>query len=118
DDGVPHRAHRSGGSGFADALRTDRVAGGRGDRVVGAERGQVGRRRHRVVQQGRGQRVAAVVVAHLLEQDLRDPLREATVHLPGREKRVDDGAAVVDGDEVPDRDLAGLAVDLDDGDVT
>ena len=78
------------------------LRGVRRHRVRGAERRELGRRRHRVVDKGGGERVAVVVVAHLLEQHLRDALRETAVHLAGGEQRVDHGAAVVDGDEIPD----------------
>ena len=59
---------------------------------------QLGGRRHRVVHEVRGDRVAVVVVLHLLAQRLRGALRDAAVLLAGDEQRVEDRAAVVDRD--------------------
>ena len=56
----------------------------------------------RVVGERRRERVAVVVVDHLLPQRLRDARREPAVHLAVDEHRVEDAAAVVDRD-VADR---------------
>ena len=37
--------------------------------------------------------------------------------LPVHDHRIDPHAAVVDRDEAPDRDLSGVGIDVDDGDV-
>ena len=52
----------------------------------------------RVLGQRRRERVAVVVVDDLLPQRLRDPRREAAVHLAVDQHRVEDAAAVVDRD--------------------
>ena len=78
---------------------------------------QLGRARHRVVHEVRGERVAVVVVDDLLVQRLRDALRDAAVLLAGDEQRVEDPPAVVDRDVTQQLDRAGLGVDLDDRDV-
>ncbi len=55
----------------------------------------------------------SLAVHRLLEQGLRDRLDDAAVHLPVDDHRVDDVAAVVDGDVVDDLDATRLGVDLD-----
>ena len=59
----------------------------------------------------------SLVVGDLLEQRLRRALGDAAVLLAGDEQRVEDAAAVVDGDVAHQPHAAGLGVDLDDGDV-
>lgn len=44
-------------------------------------------------------------------------MRQAAVHLPGDDQRVDDGAAVVNAEVTLQGDDAGVGVDRDDGDV-
>ena len=77
----------------------------------------LGGARDHVVDERAGQDLPVVVVDRLLVQRLRDRLRDAAVHLALDDHRVDDVAAVVDRGVALDRDLAGLAVDLDLGDV-
>ena len=62
-------------------------------------------------------RFPALVVDRLLVQRLGDALRDAAVDLPLDDLRVDDRAAVVDGDVLHDLGRAGLGVDLDHADV-
>ncbi len=81
------------------------------------ERRQLGRARHRVVGQRRGERVAVVVVDVLLPQRLRDALRDPAVLLTGHDQRVEDAAAVVDRNVPQRRDHAGVEIDFDDCDV-
>ena len=78
---------------------------------------RVGGGRQRVVDEGRGQRRALVVVDHLLPQRLGDALDRAAVLLAGDQQRVEDPSAVVDGDVAQRADPAGVEVDLDDRDV-
>ena len=52
----------------------------------------------RVLGERRRERVAVVVVDHLLPQRLRDARREPAVHLAVDEQRVEDATAVVDRD--------------------
>ena len=95
-------------------------SGLRGLSVCGVRRleaAQLGRRRDRVVGQVRRDGVAVLVVQHLLVQRLRRALGDAAVLLAANEQRVEDAAAVVDGDVAQHRDAAGLGVDLDDRDV-
>ena len=61
-----------------------------------------------------GQRVAVGVVLHPLVQRLSSALGDAAVLLAVHEHRVEDAAAVVDGDVAQHRDVTGLGVDLDD----
>ena len=59
---------------------------------------QVGRRRHPVVGQRRGERLAVGVEEDLLVQRLRDALGQPAVLLAGDQQRVEDATAVVHGD--------------------
>ena len=59
----------------------------------------------------------SLVVAHLLEQRLRRALGDAAVDLALEQHRVEHRAGVVARDVAQVADLAGLGVDLDDGDV-
>ena len=118
DDRVPHRRGRARRARLADALRAERVPRRGRDRVRHLERRKLGRARNRVVDEARGERVAAVVVDHLLEQRLRGALGDAAVHLRFGEHRVHHAAAVVDRDVPHEPHRARLGVDLDDRDVT
>ena len=55
--------------------------------------------------------------SHAFVQRLGDAGGDAAVQLPVGERRIDHGAAVVDGEEVADRRSARVEVDLDDGQV-
>ena len=81
------------------------------------ERREVGGARHLIRREGRRHRVAALVVPHLFEQRLRDALPEPTVLLASHQHRVEDPAAVVDGDVTEQLHLPGRGVHLDDRDV-
>ena len=81
--------------------------------VSHVEDGQVGGRRHEIVHEVVGQRIAEFVVADVLVQRLRDTLRDAPVLLAFDDDRVDDAAAVVDRDEAHEIDRAGFGVDFD-----
>ena len=59
---------------------------------------EVGRAGHPVVGERGRERLPVGVEEDLLVQRLRDALREAAVLLAGDEQRVEDAAAVVDGD--------------------
>ena len=61
-DRVPHRGGRARRARLADALRTERVPRRGRDRVRHLERRKLRRARNRVVDEARGERVAAVVV--------------------------------------------------------
>ena len=76
------------------------------------------RGRHQVVDQRAGHQLAGLgVVDDLLEQRLGDALRDAAVQLAFDDHRVDDVAAVVDGDVLLQIDVAGRRIDFDDADV-
>src|SRR5204862_2299065 len=74
DYGVPERADRPGGSRFTDSLGAEWVHRCRGDCVSSAKRWEFGRRWHGIVDEGRREGVAGVVVADLFEQHLGDAL--------------------------------------------
>ena len=75
--------------------------------------GKIRGRRHEVVDEGGGVRVAVLVVLDLLEQSLPGAGRDAAVLLAGDDERVEHEAAVVDGDVTQEPDPAGLGVHLD-----
>ena len=118
DDRVLHRGRRADRARLADALRAERVERASASRCS-TPRSSAARPRSasRSPCRLRGERVAVVVVDDALEQRLRDALRDAAVLLARDEQRVEDPAAVVDRDVAEQLDAAGLAVDLDDGDV-
>jgi hypothetical protein len=117
DDRVLHRRRGADGARLADALRAERIARRRRLHRVTLERRQLGGRDDcRSPRVGR-ERIAELVVAHLFEQRLRDALGEAAMNLAIGEQRIDDDAAVVDGDESLHRDVAGVSVDFDHSDV-
>ena len=61
--------------------------------------------------------IPILVVRELLVEHGADPLRDRTDHLPLDHGRIDDGAAVLDGDDALDPHLSRFRVDLgDDGD--
>ena len=79
---------------------------------------ELGGRRHRVVHEVAGDRVAVGVVLHLLVQGLADACSHTAVLLALHEQRVQHGAAVVHRHMAQQRHLAGVLVDLDHGDVS
>ena len=89
----------------------------RGHHLDPLVRGQLGRRRERVPDEGARQRIAVLAVHDLLVERLPDPEGDAAVHLPVRDERVDQRPRVVDRDVPCELDLAGLGVDLDDREV-
>ena len=117
DDRVLHGRDRSGRPGLADALRTERVPRRRRLGVRGLEARELGGARERVRRQVRGEGRAGLVIHHLLEQGLRHSLGDPALHLTLGEHRVEDDAAVIDGDVAPQPRVAGRGVDLDHGHV-
>ena len=63
------------------------------------------RARHRVIHQLAGDKLAVVVIDGLLPQRLAEPLRDAAVHLPVDDQRIQDIAAIVHRDVAPDLNL-------------
>ena len=81
------------------------------------EVGALERRRDQVVHERRVEAVALLVEADQLHQRDADALGQPAVDLAVDDHRVDPHAAVVHRDEAADRDLGGVGVDVDDGDV-
>ena len=70
--------------------------------------------RHGVVDEARGQELAALAVLdHLLHQDLAEALGDAAMDLALEPDRVDHRADIVDHGVAIDVDVAGLGIDLD-----
>ena len=78
---------------------------------------QVGGHRHAVVEEARVLQLAVVAVDVLLVERPADALRHAALVLALDVARVDGAAGILDRRVAQDRDLAGLGVDLDVGDV-
>ena len=104
-------------AGLADALDAQRVDRRGRLGVVELEARQPGGEGQGVVHQRAGEELAVLVELGALVERLADALDGAAVHLPGDQQRADDPAAVVHRDHALQRDVARLAVDLDDGDV-
>src|SRR6185312_17198529 len=117
DGGVDDRGAGRDRARLADALDPERVRGGWRDGARRVEARQLGRRRDHVFDERAREDLTALVVDRLLVEGLRDGLRDAAVHLPVDDHRIDHVAAVVDRRVALDYDLARLAVDLDLGDV-
>ena len=79
---------------------------------------QLCRARDPILRERRGDRVADLVVAHVLEQRLRHALREASVLLTPNQDRVQDGTAVIDRHVTDGSGVPRLSVDLHDGHVS
>ena len=116
-DRVHHRGRRADRAALADALEAPRCQRGRLDVAV-LDGGHLGRRRQEVVEEGRRERVAVVVVHELLVQHAADALHHAAVDLALDDVRVDHDAAVLAHHVAEDRDFAGRRVDRDRADVT
>ena len=116
-DRIHHRRRRADSAAFAQALGLgDRVYARRLD-VMQFDRRDLMRGRRQVVGQRCGEDAAVVVVDDLLQQRVADALGDAAVHLAVGDHRIDDAAGILRHQEFLDLDVAGLHVDLDDGDV-
>ena len=60
-----------------------------------------------------GHRLGSLVEAHPFEKRIADAVRHAAEDLPVDDLRIDHAAAIMRDDEVAQRDLAGLGIDLD-----
>ena len=118
---VDRRRHdarrRSERAGFADALRAERIARRRRHGRRQLEAREIGGPRHRVVHERSGHQLAVVVVDRFFDHRLADALRQAAVDLSFDDQRVDQIAGIVDGDQLQQLRLAGLAIDLEHRDV-
>ena len=75
--------------------------------------GNLGRGRHEVVEEGRRERCALVVVDEVLVEHPADPLHDAARDLAFHDHRVDHDAAVLAHHVAQHRDHAGVGIDLD-----
>src|SRR5579885_1572867 len=117
DDGVDDGLWRADGRRFTDAFGADGVVRRGCDRAVGLPGGRLHRGGDQVVLEVDAERVAVLVIGDFLEHGGGESLRQAPVNLPFNHHRVDDGAAVINGQEATDMHLAGTPVDIDDADV-
>src|SRR3989449_4951700 len=117
-DGIDGGRRGADRRGLADALGAERVERRRRHGLSGRERRQVFGVRHGVVHERAGEQLAVLVVDEALDERLGDALSQASVHLARDDHRADANAAVVDRDEIAQGHVAGLAIHLDDGDVS
>ena len=75
------------------------------------------RGRRQIIGERSGENIAGLVVDDFLKQRVADALRDAAVHLAVGDHRIDDAAGILGDKEFFDVHVAGLDVDLDDGDV-
>ena len=108
-DGVRDRGRRADGATFAHAAEA--AERGRRQRldVRHVHRRNLAGRRHQIVDQARGVELALRVVDDLLVERGADALRDAAMHLPVDDQRIDHAAAVLGDDEALHADLIGLA---------
>src|SRR5258708_361948 len=117
-DRVDDRDRAGDGARLADALDAELVGRRWSDGASELELREFVHGRDEVVGQRAGLHLTGlVVVNHLFVKGLRDALRDAAVDLSSHDHRVDDVAAVVDGDVPLEVHRARLRVNFDDGDV-
>src|SRR5215467_5692604 len=102
---------------FAHASDAERVQIGWDFDTVRLERRHVSRVRHRIVAVAANQRLAAAVVDHGLHEGLADPLCRTAVDLTFDKQGVNDSAAIVHHHVTQQRNVPGLGIDLDHGNV-
>ena len=117
DDRVLHGRGRPDRARLPDPFRAQRVHRRRRLGVRALERRELGRARHQIGHQGRGDGVAGLIEQNLFEQGLGNPLREAAVLLASDQHRVEDAPAVVHRHQAGQADVPGLDIHVDDGDV-
>ena len=114
DDGVDERGRAADVRAFAHALRAHRMVRARRHGVRRLPVRRLERGGHEVVGEVGVQVVALGVVLDLLDERHREAFGQPAVDLPFDDHRVDDDAAIVDGDEAAHLRLARLAIDVHD----
>lgn len=117
NDGVDEAGSGADGSGFTDAFDAHGIHGCGGDGASQFHARNVGSARESVVGEFAADELALGIVDGFFEKNLSDGLDDAAVNLAIDEERIDDVAAVVDGDIFEELDFAGIAVDFDLADV-
>src|SRR5262249_39439738 len=102
---------------LAHASDAERIQTSRDFRAIRLERRQVSRVRHSIVAVAANQRLAAAVVDHGLHEGLADALRRTAMDLTLDEQGVNDSAAIVHHHVTQQRNVPGLGIDLDHGNV-
>ena len=115
-DRVHHRGRGADGAALAHALVATGAGAGRLDVAVLDGR-DLDRRRHEVVHERGGERVAVLVDGEVLVERVPDALRDAARDLPLDDVGVDHRAAVLAHDVAEELHLAGVDVDLAGADV-
>src|ERR1700722_19111787 len=86
----------------------ERVARGRRKRdELAAHGGKIGRRRHEIIRERRGDHLSGIVVAQMLHERAAEPLQDRTQRLPVRDERVEHAPDILDRNEVDQLDAAG-----------
>src|SRR5262245_9163669 len=102
---------------FAHASDDERIQIGWDFGTVCLEHRHVSRVRHRVVAVAANQRLAAAVVDHGLHEGLADALCRTAMDLTFDKQGVNDSAAIIHHHVTQQRNVPGLGIDLDDGNV-
>src|SRR5215475_7550249 len=114
-DGIRHRAGRAGGAGLARALGAELGISRRRHHMADLDVGHLGCHGHQVVGHVAVEKLAAFVVAAVLEQRRADALHDAAADLLVDQLRIDDGAAVLHTPVLQERDESAVWVDLEPG---
>src|SRR5215470_3951728 len=102
---------------FAHASDAERIQIGWDFGTVRLERRHVSRVRHRIVVVAANQRLAAAVVDHGLHERLADALCRTAMDLTFDKQGVNDSAAIIHHHVTQQRNVPGLGIDLDHGNV-
>src|SRR6185503_14032771 len=100
-DRIGNGRRRRDGAALAQAFDAQRVARRWELEMYRLDQREIVRLGHRVVHQRARQELARLVINHLLEEGAADTLRDAAVHLPLDDDRIDDATAIV-GDDIPE----------------
>ena len=113
-DCVRNRCRGRDGAAFAKPFHAERIACRKILDMVEHERRRLVGARHGVVHEAAAEHLTVRTVNHFLAKCTTAALHHAARDLRVREQRVDDAAAIVDDDELLDRDDAGVAIHVDD----
>ena len=73
---------------------------------------------HRIVHERTGEELSVIAILAVLHEHLSEPLANAAVNLAMNDRRIDDGADIVDGDIAVDGDHSGFRIHFDLADMT
>ncbi len=112
-NGVHQRGQRAGDAALAGAFDAQRILRRRHRMKFRCHRRHAVGPRHRIVHERAGEELAVVAILAMLHEDLAQALAYAAMDLAMHDRRIDDGADVIDGDIAIDGDRAGFRIELD-----